>query len=126
MRVFEFLFLAGFALADDVDLHDVDKQAVRNYQKNQVTSLRYEYLEEDETKGKGVVRSQVITLFGKPYERQIGKNGTPLSPDAEQHEEQKLEKTQFTRQNELKGQRDIRVRKWKEQTRFLEEAPDAF
>jgi hypothetical protein len=126
MRVFALLFLARLAVADDVDLHDVAKQAVRNYQKDQLTSLRYEYVEDDDIKSKGVVRSRVITLFGTPYERQIGKNGTPLSADAEKHEEQKLEKTQFTRQNELKGQRDIRVRKWREQIRFLEEAPDAF
>jgi len=70
--------------------------------------------------------SRVTTVLGTPYERLIAKNGNPLSPDAEQHEEQKFEKMNFKRQSELKGQHDNRVRKWKEQTRFLEEAPDAF
>ena len=127
MRLVALLLLAGSALAaEDVDLHEIAKQAVRNYQKDQVTSLRYEYIEDDDIKSKGVVRSRVITLFGTPYEQVIGKKGDPLSSDAEKHEEQKLEKTRFTRENELKGQRDIRVRKWREQTRFLEEAPDAF
>jgi hypothetical protein len=120
------LAVALTASAEDVDLHEVAKQAVRNYQKNQVTSLRYEYLEDDDIKSKGEERSRVLTLFGTPYERLIGKNGKPLSADAEKHEEQKFEKTQTQRQNELKGQRDIRVRKWKEQIRFLEEAPEAF
>jgi hypothetical protein len=127
MRVFALLMTAALAvLADDVDLHDVAKQAVRNYQKNQLTSLKYEYVEDDDIKSKGVVRSRVLTLFGTPYERVIGKGEKPLSADAEKHEEQKFEKIQFTRQNELKGDRDRRIRKWREQTRFLEEAPDAF
>ena len=113
-------------LAQDVDLHDVAVKAVRNYQKNQVASLKYDYIEEDEIKSKGVDRSRVTTLFGTPYERLIGRNGNPLTGEAEKHEEQKFEKAKFTREHELKGQRDNRIRKWKEQTRFLEEAPDAF
>jgi hypothetical protein len=120
------LLISTVARAEEVDLHEIAKQAVRNYQKNQVTSLRYTYIEDDDVKTKGVERSQVITLFGTPYERLVAKNGAPLSADQEKREEQKFEKTKFTRQNELKGQRDNRVRKWKEQTRFLEEAPDAF
>ena len=127
MKVLAALLVGVFGIsAEDVDLHDVAKQAVRNYQRNQVASLRYEYVEDDDIKSKGVDRSKVVTLFGTPYERLIGKNGKPLSPDAEKHEEQKFEKTRLTRQNELKGQRDTRIRKWKEQNRFLEEAPDAF
>jgi hypothetical protein len=127
MRVPAFLLLSVLALhAEDVDLHDVAKQAVRNYQRNQMTSLRYECMEDDDIKSKGLERSRVITLGGTPYERLVGKNGKPLTADAEKHEEQKFEKTQALRQNELKGQHDNRVRKWKEQTRFLEEAPEAF
>lgn len=127
MRFFSILFVSFAAFgAEDVDLHEVAKQAVRNYQKNQLTSLRYEYVEDDDIKTKGAERSKVLTLFGTPYERLVGKNGKPLLPDAEKREEQKFEKTQFARQNELKGQRDNRIRKWKEQIRFLEEAPDAF
>lgn len=127
MRTAALLLVGVFVVsAEDVDLHDVAKQAVRNYQKNQLTSLRYEYVEDDDIKTKGVEKSRVVNLFGTPYERLIGKGGKPLPPDAEKHEEQKFEKTQLARQNELKGQRDNRIRKWKEQTRFLEEAPDAF
>jgi hypothetical protein len=127
MRIAALLLTGVFVVsAEDVDLHEVAKQAVRNYQKNQLTSLRYEYVEDDDIKTKGVERSRVITLFGTPYERLIGKNGKPLSPEAAEHEEQKFEKTRLARQNELKGQRDNRIRKWKEQIRFLEEAPDAF
>jgi hypothetical protein len=127
MRISAVLLAMAFAAsAEDVDLHEIAKQAVRNYQKNQLASLRYEYIEDDEIKTKAADRSRVITLFGTPYERLIAKNGKPLSEDAEKHEEQKFEKTRFTRQNELKGQHDNRVRKWKEQIRFLEEAPDAF
>jgi hypothetical protein len=127
MRIATLLFASLFAIsAEDVDMHEVAKQAVRNYQKNQLTSLRYEYVEDDDTNSKGVERSRVVTLLGTPYERLIGKNGKPLLADAEKREEQKFERTQFARQNELKGQRDNRIRKWKEQIRFLEEAPDAF
>ena len=127
MRIAALLLAAALTVsAEDVDLHEVAKQAVRNYQRNQTTSLRYEYMEDDDIKSKGLERSRVTTLGGTPYERLVGKNGKPLSADAEKHEEQKFDKTQTVRQNELKGQHDIRVRKWREQTRFLEEAPEAF
>jgi hypothetical protein len=108
------------------DLHHIAQRAVANYQKDQVASLRYEYVERDETKDKGVEVSRVVTIAGTPYERLIEKNGEPLSEKAEKHEEEKLQKTITVRGNELKGLHDIRVRKWKEETRFLEEAPDAF
>jgi hypothetical protein len=120
------LFIPLLALADDVDLHDVAAKAVRNYQKNQVAALKYEYIEDDDIKSKGVDRIKVTTLLGTPYEQLVGKNGKPLSDEAAKHEEQKLEKTKFAREHEPKGQRDNRIRKWKEESRFLEEAPDAF
>jgi hypothetical protein len=124
MKIIAFLLLSMWA--EDPDLHDVAKQAVRNYQKDQVATLKYEYIEDDDVKSKGVERSRVIPLFGTPFEKLVGKNGNPLSADAEKREEQKFAKVQFQRQNELKGQRDNRIRKWREETRFLEEAPDAF
>ena len=127
MRIFALALIPLLAMAsEDVDLHEVAARAVRNYQKNQVASLRYEYMEDDDTKSKGLNQSRVSTLFGTPYERLVARNGKPLSADAEKHEQEKFEKTQVQRQNELKGQHDNRVRKWKEETRFLEEAPDAF
>jgi len=127
MRIITFVLLPVFALgAEDVDLHDVAARAVRNYQKNQQASLKYEYIEDDDIKSKGIDRSRVIPLAGTPFERLIGKNGKPLSADAEKREEQRFEKIQVQRNNELKGPHDNRVRKWKEETRFLEEAPEAF
>jgi hypothetical protein len=105
---------------------ELAKWAVRNYQKDQLASLRYQYIENDETQAKGVETSQVTTILGTPYERLIARNGKPLSESAEKHEEEKYQKMLFSRRNELKGAHDNRVRKWKEDTRFLEEAPDAF
>ncbi len=126
MRIFLLCLFCSLASAEDVDLHEVAAKAVRNYQKNQLASLKYDYVEDDDVKTKGVTRSRVTTLFGTPYEQVIGRNGAPLSGEAAKKEQQKFEKTQFARKNEIKGQHDNRVRKWKEETRFLEEAPDAF
>jgi len=105
---------------------EMARWAVRNYQKDQLASLRYEYIENDETKAKGTETSRVNTILGTPYERLIARNGKPLSDDAEKREDEKYQKMLFNRRNELKSAHDNRVRKWKEETRFLEEAPDAF
>jgi hypothetical protein len=131
MRLYALLLFAanlfsGQASDEAPDLHAIATRAVRNYQKDQLVSLRYTYVEHDDIKTKGLEVSRVTTILGTPYERLVEKNGKPLSADAEKHEEAKFEKTQFNRQKELKGQRDIRVRKWKEEIRFLEEAPEAF
>jgi hypothetical protein len=126
MRLLALFAVALLLMGEDPNVHDIATRAVRNYQKDQMASLKYEYLEDDDIKTKGVERSRVTTLYGTPYERLIAKNGKPLEGDADTHEEHKFEKIRSQRQNELKGQRDNRIRKWKEQNRFLEEAPEAF
>jgi hypothetical protein len=115
---FTLLLLAG--RPDPETPSEIVRRAVMNYEKDQAASLRYEYAERDE-KGTTIEIFRVVTIAGTPYEELISKNGK-----ADTHEEDKLNKAIKLRGNELKGLHDIRVRKWKEQTRFLEESADAF
>jgi hypothetical protein len=115
-----FTFILSASRADPDNPQEIVRRAVMNYEKDQIASLRYEYTERDE-KAKTVDVFRVVTIAGTPYEQLISKNAK-----AARHEEEKLKKAIQLRGNELKGLHDIRVRKWKEQTRFLEESPEAF
>jgi hypothetical protein len=105
---------------------EIARKAVRNFQSDQMTTLKYTYLETDDHETKGITVSQFSTIEGTPYGRVISKNGVTLSGNAEKHEDDKLEKTKIARASEVKAQRDKRLRAYKDQTRFLEEAPEAF
>jgi hypothetical protein len=126
MSPFLAVVLAVSFAGSDSESQAIARRAVINFEKDTITALRYEYMALDEKKGKGVEVNHVMTVGGTPYERLVSKNGGPLPPKAEKQQEEKFRKTLQFRRNELKSQHDNRVRKWKEQNRFLEEAPDAF
>jgi hypothetical protein len=114
-------------IGSDAGPTEIFREAVKNYQKDKLATLKYDYTATDDNKGKGEIEvSRVTTLDGTPYERLMSKNGQPLSPDAEKKELEKYQKAQRQRNGETKADRQRRVRKFKEEARFLEEAPDAF
>ncbi len=105
---------------------EVARLAVKNYQADQLTALKYSYTENDDDKNKGPVVYEVSTIQGLPYERVISRNGTRLSGEAEAKEQQKYENTVSKRADKSPVDREKRLKNFEEQTKFLDEAPEAF
>ena len=114
-----------FALTG-LDPAEIARQAVKNYRLDQQTALKYSYTESDDDRSKGLIISEVSMVQGVPYERVVSRNGVKLTGEASAQEQRKYEKAASGRANESKSSRDKRLSAFEEQTKFLDEAPDAF
>src|SRR5512140_1135652 len=92
-------------------------------------SAEYEYGETDRDK-EGTKTYRVMMIDGSPYNRLIAVNGKPLSEEAAQREQHKLEKTVAKRQSESAGERAERIEKYKKELhrneRFIAEITQGF
>src|SRR5947209_8453782 len=85
------------------DVAALVKQSVANHERAWREQRQWRYKQTDTTYPGGqkhVETSEVIPLFGTPYDRLIAKDGHPLSPEEERLEEQKFQKAREKRQKE--------------------------
>jgi hypothetical protein len=119
------ILFALLSSAYGADPQEIFKAAAQNYDRDHLAALRYSYTETEEgSNGKSV--SQITVIEGTPYERVISKNGKPLTPDAEKHEEQKYKKALAERAHETAAQRQKRINKYQSDVKIFQEAPNAF
>jgi len=73
---------------------------------------------------------ETVVLSGEPHRRMLKRNGEPLKPDAQRHEQEKLDKALVKLQRETQEQRQRRIahdEKEREKDReFLREIPDLY
>lgn len=75
---------------------------------------------------KEVVVSEVVPLAGTPYDRQILKNGHPLTPADQRKEGRKYERARRQREEETPSEREARIRKYEEQRALVNDIPNAY
>ncbi|HUQ91545.1 MAG TPA: hypothetical protein VM120_07675 [Bryobacteraceae bacterium] len=110
--------------------HDLSNwQRVKDY-----TYVRRTVMRERDSQGaiKKVNQSadEILILYGQPYERQIEKDGKPLSPEAQKKEQLKLDKTAVKRRGETVSERAKRLESFQRDRQkerdFAREVPDAY
>jgi hypothetical protein len=104
-------------------------KSIENYERDWRAGMHWGYTQTDVTRTDGtkeVEVSEVIPLEGTPYERLVGKDGHPLSPEEQRKEEQKFAKVARERQTESPEQRRERIRKYEAERSFLKDLPKAY
>lgn len=86
--------------------------------------------------GSGHVKSEesseweTVVLYGEPHRRMLQRDGQPLKPDEQHHEQEKLDKVLVKLQRETPQQRERRIAKdekeREEDRKFLQEIPDLY
>jgi hypothetical protein len=138
VRVLLLIAFAGpWLLAQDA--HEIVRRAIELERNNSQNWLNYTYLEHQVQRqfdSAGKVKTQTIRTFdvtnleGSPYRRLVARDDQPLSPQEQQAEEEKLQRSIVERRNEPKEQRDRRIAEWhrrqEKQREPVYEVPDAF
>jgi len=123
------LLCAAAALGAQPDLAILVRQSIANQDRDWREGIHWRYTQAD-TNYSGDVKhievSEVIPLFGTPYERLIAKDGHALSPDEEKREEHKYQKALDQRQKESAAERAARVKKYQNERSFLKDLPNAY
>ncbi|MCL4402441.1 MAG: hypothetical protein M1436_07250 [Acidobacteria bacterium] len=138
MRVFLLLWVAG-VLYGAGDAREIVRRSVeadraaQNLARSYTFVERLDYREKD---GSGQVKRREIKTFdvtladGTPYRRLIERDDKPLSPAAQQQEEERLRKSIADRRSEKPEQRARRIREWeakrRKQREFAREVVNAF
>jgi hypothetical protein len=126
------LFCIGLACGVQVappDAAQLVKQSVANHDRDWREEAQWRYKQIDTTytgEGKQVEITEVIPLFGTPYERLIAKDGRPLSPAEKKKEEQEYEKAFQRRLKDTPAERAARIRKRESEWNFLRDLPEAY
>jgi hypothetical protein len=112
-----------------VDVQQIVRKSIQNYghdcrEQMNWTTTRTAVIGSGDTKEIEV--SEIGPLEGTPYERLIGRNGSPLSPDAESRENRKYEKALTERENESPAEHASRLHKYESDRAFIEEIPEAY
>jgi hypothetical protein len=127
--LFGWVLFASAVLGAEPDLTALVKQSIANHGHAWREQTQWRYKQTDTTYSGGekhVETSEVIPLFGTPYERLIAKDGHPLSPEEQKTEEQKYEKALAKRQKESPAERAARIKKYQGQWSFLSDLPSAY
>jgi hypothetical protein len=127
--VFGWMLLATAAAGAPHNVAALVKQSIANHDRvwREQTQWRYKQIETTYSGGeKHVETSEVIPLFGTPYDRLIAKDGHPLSPEEQKIEEQKFEKAFEKRQKESPAERAARIKKYQGHWSFLADLPAAY
>ncbi|MDQ1473726.1 MAG: hypothetical protein QOJ99_5206 [Bryobacterales bacterium] len=127
--LFGWVVFASAALGAQPDVAALVKRSVANHDRavREQTQWRYKQIDTTHSGGeKHVETSEVIPLFGTPYERLIAKDGRPLSPEEQKIEERKYEKAFEKRQKESPAERAARIKKYHGQWSFLADLPAAY
>ena len=125
-----FLALAMVSMpCGQVDIQQIVRKAIQNYghdwreQMNWTTTRTAVTVSGDR---KEIEVSEIGPLGGTPYERLIGKNGSPLSPEAESRENSKYDKALKEREKESPAEHASRLHKYESDRAFIEEIPEAY
>jgi hypothetical protein len=112
-----------------VDKDIVDWQAAKDY-------TFMERVREDKLDGNGRVQSskleasEILVLYGEPFERLVERDGRPLSPKDQSKENEKFDKETKKRENETPEERQKRLEKYEkereDQRAFVREIMDAY
>ncbi len=121
------------------DAREIVRRALELDRRDQAAVQNYAYLERQFQKqfdSSGGVKQQSLRTFdvtmqeGSPYRRLVARNDQPLSPEEQQHEQQKLDANIELRRHETAEQRRRRIAEWERrrgrQREALREVPDAF
>jgi hypothetical protein len=125
MRICCLLFATSLPLAAAENAQELVRKAIENYQRDAQSALRYTYTTTDHSL-KGVEVTQVMPLEGTPFERVIAKNGHPLAAEEEQRQQEKYDAAAKQRAGESPAARERRIRKYRDQSNFLRDVPEAF
>jgi hypothetical protein len=127
--LFGWVLLSGAAMCAQPDVTALVKQSIANHDRAWREQTQWQYKQTDTTYSGGekhLETSEVIPLFGTPYERLIAKDGQPLSPAEQKAEVQKYEKAFEKRQKESPAERAARIKKYQGQWSFLADLPAAY
>ncbi len=121
------------------DAREIVRRSLELDRRDQAAVRNYTYLErqlEKQFDSSGAVKQQSLRTFdvtmqeGSPYRRLVARNDQPLSPEEQQHEQEKLEANIELRRHETPEQRQRRLAEWERrrsrQRDPLHEVPDAF
>jgi hypothetical protein len=125
-----FLVLAVVSAAcGQVSIQQIVRESIQNYGHDWREQMNWATTQTEVTVSgdrKEIEVSAIGPLGGTPYERLIGKNGSPLSPDAECRENRKYGKALKEREKESPAEHMSRVRKYESDRAFIEDIPEAY
>jgi hypothetical protein len=122
------VLFAGLS-ATPVDVKEIVRQSIRNYERDWRAQMSWAYTQTDVTMADGtreIEVSEVAPLDGTPFERLLMKDGRPLSAEERRKEERKFERAQRQREKESPAEREARIRKYESERAFVKEIPDAY
>ncbi len=127
------------ASAPTPDVHQIMQRAVDKDMFDWQAAKDYTFLEqvrEDQLDGSGRVKSskvetsEIIVLYGQPFERLVERDGKPLSAKDQAKENEKFDKETKKRENESPEQRQKRLQQYEkdrqDERAFVREVLDAY
>jgi hypothetical protein len=111
-----------------VDIQQIVRESVGNYGHVWREEMNWVWTQTDVTSGdkNETAVSEIAPMEGTPYERLIGKNGRPLTPEEERAEDRKYRKTLRERENESPSERAARIHKYESDRAFIGDIADAY
>ena len=86
-----------------VDIQQIVRESIENYGHDWREEMKWAWTQTDVTASDNTNEtevSEIAPIDGTPYERLIGKNGGPLTPEEQRRENRKYQKTLRERENE--------------------------
>lgn len=126
-RILLSLALASTAWGQ-VDIQQIVRESVANYGHVWREEMNWVWTQTDVTSGdpNETAVSEIAPIEGTPYERLIGKNGRPLTPEEQRAENRKYQKTLRERENESPSARAARIHKYESDRAFIGDISDAY
>ena len=125
-----FLSLAIVSAAwGQMNIQQIVRTSIQNYGHDWREELNWAWTQTDVTVSgdtKETKVSEIGPLGGTPYERLTGKNGGPLTPEAQRRENRKYEKTLKEREKESPAEQAARIGKYERDRAFIEDIPAAY
>lgn len=125
MRTICLLLAGALALVASENPRELVRKAIDNYRLDAQAALHYTYTTTD-ISPKGSEVTQVIPLEGTHIERLIARDGKPLNAEEEKRQQAKIDEAAKKRASESPSEREKRIGKYREQSNFLRDVPDAF
>ncbi len=121
------------------DVHEIMQRAVEKDIINWQAAKDYTFLErtrEDKLDDHGDVKSskvetsEILVLYGEPFERLVSRDGKPLPPKEQKKQDEEFEKETQKRANETPEERDKRIKEYEKRRQddraFVHEVLDAY